>query len=263
MLLRVPVLLLLLITLPVSGTEPLRLTADPSCPYVCPDTVDPSRLAGEPGIIYEILDAILSHRGYRLQFEFLPYRRGLTSVRVGEHDALMVTLRDDAPSLLYHRTPIASARGCFVARSDNDWQYNGISSLENIRFGGTLGYKYGPLKSYIESNRPNTLMMAGDKTFDRLLHMVEIDRLDATIEDINVINYRLKQLQLTGTLRVAGCLPPRVPLYVGISPGYPAAKRLSTLIDLGISELDRSGKMQQISEKYGLVYERKPERHHP
>ncbi|MEH6471291.1 MAG: transporter substrate-binding domain-containing protein [Halopseudomonas sp.] len=254
--------LALLITVPTLlraepvHAEVLRVTADPSCPYVCPDPQTPTTLAQQPGIIFEILDAILGPAGIQIRVEFLPYSRSLRSVQLGEHDAMLVTLKDDAPSLYYHQTPIALAKGCFVTRSDNAWQYRGISSLEQIRFGGTLGYKYGPLKAFIERSNPNKLMMSGEETFDRLLYMVEIGRLDATIEDINVIDYRLKQLQLTHKLHLAGCLPPMIPLYVGISPHYPTKERLSNAIDQGLDDLKRSGQLHRIMQKYGFYVER-------
>lgn len=241
---------------PVVGAEVLRVTADPSCPYVCPDLQNPTTLAQQPGIVFEILEAILEPAGIQIRVELLPYSRSLRSVQLGEHDAMLVTLKDDAPSLYYHQTPIAMAKGCFVTRSDNAWHYQGIPSLEQVRFGGTLGYKYGPLKAFVERSNPNNLMMSGEETFDRLLYMVEIGRLDATIEDINVIDYRLKQLQLTHKLHLAGCLPPLIPLYVGISPHYPTREPLANRIDRGLDELKTSGQLKLIMQKYGFEVEK-------
>ncbi|MEH6814656.1 MAG: transporter substrate-binding domain-containing protein [Motiliproteus sp.] len=246
-------LLTLLFSLPpLVGAETLRFAADPSCPYVCPDAKEPDQLAADPGIIYEILKLILEPEGYELAIEFIPYRRSLKSTKLGEYDALMVTLRDDAPSLYYHQTPIAMARGCFVTQRSNPWQYRGVESLKQVRFGGTLGYKYGPLKEFIETKNTSTLMMAGEDTFDRILHMIELDRLDTTIEDINVIHYKLQQLGMDKKLRLAGCLPPKVPLYVGISPSYSDRNKLSALIDEGIRRLTEQGELDTIAKKYGI-----------
>ena len=65
-----------------------------------------------------------------------------------------------------------------------------------------------------------------------------------------VMSFSMRKFAILG-IRSAGC-DPEIPLYVAFSPKRSDAKRLSEYINVGVSELRRSGGLRKILDRYGV-----------
>jgi len=86
------------------------------------------------------------------------------------------------------------------------------------------------------------------KNFKKIDH----GRLDALIDDQNVVFHYLKQEGIEpDAYRLAGCLD-REPIYLGLTPIRPeTSARLVTIYQMGLQAIRATGELEQILNRYG------------
>lgn len=252
------ILLLVSLVYPAPGlTNQLTFAVEDYCPYYCKDKTSTSdKFLKKPGYIIEILDYAFTQQGYQLNYHFIPWERGLVELNKNTVDAIILSSKDDAPELIFPEQAQGNSVGCFVTSVNSTWQFSGKKSLEKILLGVVQGYDYGePVGSYVlqaNSSQNNISFIAGTNTLSRLLKMVDKGRIDATIDDYNVLLYTIEKEHLQQKLKISTCIQSDVLLYVAFSPTKPNSIKYANILSNAMIELRSSGKLAQILAKYNI-----------
>lgn len=236
----------------------LTFAVDDYCPYYCRDQqATPDAFLDKPGYIIEILNYAFVKQGYQLTYLFVPWERGLVELHKNTMDGIIISSKDDAPELVFPQQEQGSSIGCFVTIKTSTWQYEDKQSIETTLLGVVQGYNYGePLGSYVlqaHSTKNNITFIAGIQALSRLLNMVNKGRIDATIDDRNVLLYTIKKEKLQQSLKISGCIPTNILLYVAFSPINPNADKYANILSNAMIELRVSGKLNEILAKYNIA----------
>lgn len=223
------------------------LRADEWCPYNC---------AGErKGYGVEVAEEVFTAAGHQIQYLLSPWSRALEDCLRGRIDAVIGAAPVDSPDLVFGAEPIGVWDSTFAVRRGQSWRYQGLQSLEAVKFSAIIGYIYmEPVGGYIEAHkkdRNRIIMVGGTSPLDQGLKMVAAGRIDATLDSQAVLQYKFKQLGLADQLQLAGGTETG-PIYIAFSPQNPKARQYAALLDQGIRTLRQSGRLKQILDSYGV-----------
>jgi polar amino acid transport system substrate-binding protein len=250
---RYGILLLWLLFLPcltaAAQEKTLTIAADEWCPINCrPDSA-------QPGIGIELAKKIFEPLGYRINYIIVPWSRALEDIHAGHVDALVGAGRSDDAGLVFPTHPIYNMTDDFYALDDNAWQYNGAQSLLGHRIGVIKGYGYVPeLQSYIAEHRktPSAVQeVAGDDALLQNIRKLAAHRIDIIIESKPIMDYTLRQQQLSGKITWRGGIR-QDPVFVAFSPVLSESPALAQAYDAGIERLRAAQQLQALYAAYGL-----------
>jgi len=150
--------------------------------------------------------------------------------------------------------PVSHQQMCFFTDADHSWSYDGTSSLERIRLGFLSNLSLPGIMDYVAEKRgSDRIQPISDGQFmKKNFKKIDHGRLDALIDDQNVVFYYLKQEGIEpGTYRQAGCLD-REPIYLGLTPTRPKkSARLVAIYQKGLQAIRATGELEQILHRYG------------
>jgi len=236
--------------------DTLILVSGDWCPLIC-ESEKPGVLAKNPGVVVEIVKAIFEEKGHRIIYGAPPWSRAIFETRKGNYTGILAALKNDAPDFIYPEEPVGTNRMCFYVKAPNPWRYQGTDSLTTLVLGVVQDYAYdnGQVDEYIKQNRTaqNGLVqaVASKNGLAQNFNNLELNRVNAILDEYRVVDWYLKNNNLTGKYQQAGCLE-EVKMYVGFSPALEQSPRYATLFSQGIEALRRSGRLQAILAKYGL-----------
>lgn len=230
----------------VKAAEPIRLRADAWCPYNC----DPK--ADRPGYMIEIMRHVFADGG--IDYQLLPWSRAVEEARAGRIEAVAGATAADGAGLVFGKQAIGLSTNVIVTRRGGPWRYTGLKSLDGKRLAAVKDYSYGEeMDKYIQAHATdsNRLELAsGDDVTDQNLKKLLTGRVDAMVEDVNVVGFALAAQGIDNLVDIQP-LNEGTPLFVAFAPGPKAAARAATL-DEGIRSLRRSGELSHIMARYGL-----------
>lgn len=230
-----------------AAQDSFTVAADPWCPFNC--TPNSSR----PGYMVELLTLILKPHGYSVRYKILPWNRAVANAESGEIDGVLAAGEEDATKLLLHKTPIGMSAQAYAVRRGDEFDWTDANSLGSRRLEIIKGYDYGPdVMGWIERNPRQTELSYGETPLQSGLKKLLARRSDVVVNNISVLRYTLKDLDLSEafTVRPTG---KQVPLFIGLSPKNPQTKRLAGLLDEGITRLRKSGELKAVMAAYGLT----------
>ena len=226
----------------------ITAVADPWCPFNC----DPA--SANPGIMVEVLKEALEPLGYRVDYQTVPWTRALAQTLDGTYDIVIAADKIEGAGMLFPEAEFACSYSAFSLR-DKTFPYLGPQSLENKRVGGTKGYHYGdPEMVYFEANKlhpTKASLLVGDDTLLRNIKKLESGRLDVLFENVDVLNYTLKD---TGQkIDIVNISDTNVNLCsFGISPRIPDGPVLQRIISERFQDIKASGRLNAIRARYHL-----------
>lgn len=225
----------------------LHLATTDWCPYACPN--DPQR----PGIVHEYLTGLLKAHGVDVQITFYPWARAVALASGGSVDGLLTAVPTEAPTLRFTHVPTMAYSVCFYTTAANAWQYTGAESLPGATIGVIKDYAYGePVDGFVRdpTHAARINVLTGSEGIKRLFGMLDVARMDAFLDDRNVVAWSAAQAGVdVSRYRNAGCLDEN-PFYVAIHPGRPWADALIALLDAELAKAENQAKRQQIAERY-------------
>lgn len=223
------------------------LVADEWCPYNCLPESD------KPGYVIEIAKKIFEPLGYEVIYETTSWNRAIDGARKGVFDGIIGAEQIEAPDFVFPESEMGLTVNCFYVSNSSQWQYTGLKSLENITIGVIDNYTYGNLyTNYIESNLNNfnkVQILTGHDALSRNIKKLVAGRIDATIEDRNVINHYLNNNQLA--IKEAGVLSSEK-IYLAFSPVGEKSIEYALIFDAGITKMRNSGELSSILAKYNI-----------
>lgn len=253
--LHIATICLLLLFLQPLRADTITLVADYWCPFNC----EPG--SESPGYLVEVAEKALGKAGHRVIYLTLPWSRAITDVRSGKYGGVLGAGTREVPDFVFPQRPLAMARHTFFTLPQSTWTYDTDASLGSIKLGVIDDYSYGDLNTrYIMPNRNDRkrlLILNGQNVLDRFLDMLEINRIDAFVEEEAVMAYFLRAQQPpVRALRKAG-VAYREPIYIAFSPALTNARQYAQDLSDGLRLLRDSGELMLLAQKYGITL-RKP-----
>jgi len=216
------------------------------CPFSC------KAGSAQEGFTVDIARAIFGAAGHSVRLVNENYSRALLDVRAGVYTATPSTFPEEAPDFVFPEAPISRNRYCVYVRPGNAWRFTGRASLRGMTIGIIKDYAYGATWDPLIKELPQHFHVhTGDSLGERMLRRLHLGRLDAFIEEENLINYTLKQHPGLAA-RVAACEPPSY-AYLAFSPKLPKAREYAQLFSAGMARLRKTGQLREILASYGLA----------
>lgn len=233
--------------------ETLLIVADPWCPYNCaPDSP-------KPGMIVEIVKKAFERHGISVTYETLPWTRAVEETRAGHYNAIIGALHGDAPDFVFPDKPQAISLMSFFVKAGTEWRYTGMESLNDISLGCIADYSYSTeLDSYIRANRRDMRRVqpiSGENALEINLQKLAIGRIDAFVEEENVMLYHLSSHDAHDGVVLAGSLPLTKDqgLFAAFSPALPSSKKYADILSRETQAMTKDGTIALIMQSYGLA----------
>lgn len=240
-------------TLPPSAPHPgstITIAADPWCPHNC--------VAGttQEGYMVDVVREVFGEAGIAVEYVNISWARALELARQGQLDAVVGALVGDAPDFIFPSIAQGRAQSTFYTLPGDNWQYQGLGSLEELTLLVINNYAYGPeLDGYIERfrNNPSRIWeLSGLEPLPRAIRLVDQERADALVEDLFVMAFLINDSGTLPRLQEAGRLP-SADIFVAFSPRHPQAQAWADLLSTGTRTLRQSGRLAEILAAYGLT----------
>jgi polar amino acid transport system substrate-binding protein len=237
----------LLLAAPARADEIVIASPAYWCPFSC------QAGSTREGFTVDIAREIFAAAGHKVRLVNENYSRALIDVRAGAYTATASTFREEAPDFVFPAQPISRNRFCVYVPADSAWTYRGAASLSELgRVGVIRDYAYGTALDVIIKASPKRFEVhTGDRLTERMLRRLQLGRMDAFIEEENLVAYTRQQHPELAP-RSAGCEPPSY-AYLAISPKHPRAREYARLFSEGMLRLRQSGRLRSILATYGLA----------
>lgn len=237
------------VALPAQAEE-VKLRADSWCPYNCAP-------GARPGYLVEIAKAALEPAGHKVDYALMPWTDTLAATRAGTVTAAVGATHSEAGDLVYPKTPLGLSRPTLVIRKGKetkDFKVTNLESLKSLRFGSIKDYFYSDaVNAFIDANKgsPNMVQVSGDDVTEELVNMLIDGKIDAMVEDSNVVDFLLESKGYRN-LFTYHPLGEESDVSIGFSPKDPNSATYVKLIDAKIADLRKTGQLAPILAKYGV-----------
>jgi polar amino acid transport system substrate-binding protein len=233
-----------------AGAAEVTLRADAWCPYNC----EPG---SRPGYLVEIAKAALEPSGNTVTYSMMPWTDVLAAVQDGKVSAALGAVKTEAPELVYPKSSLGLSRATLVVRRGKDLpglSEKNLAPLKNVRFGSITDYFYSDaVNAFIDANKasPNMVRVTGDNVTEDLVNMLIEGKIDAMVEDSNVVDYLLESKGYRNLFTYVALGEPS-DVSIGFSPKDPNSKVYVDLIDAKLAEMRKNGQLNQLLGRYGL-----------
>ena len=227
----------------------ITLRTDTWCPYAC----DPK--SKKPGFMIEIAKEAFKKAGHIVQYENMNWPRAVADVKSGKYDGLVACSKADVPDFIFPNVPTGMTTTYIYTLKDSNWTYRNRDSLKNKKIGIINNYTYGDeIDKLINEKNSSLKSVSGEDPLLRLIQMTISKRLDGFIENPLVLDYTLNKIKKDkGIFSIASMdfsINPQ--LFIAFSPTNPKSKEYAKILDDGVIELRKSGRLKEILSKYGL-----------
>lgn len=227
------------------------MAADPWCPFTCVAGSD------HEGLLVDVARKVFEGAGHKFKYQTLNWARALEETRDGKFNAVLGSLKTDAPDFTFPNLSVANQASCFYVKKESSWTYKDVSSLESVFLGAVLDYTYGdPVDAYIarvaKNNKRLDLVSGVDATKKLFLKLLD-GRNDVVIEEKSVVEYVMSNTAdlKNAQVKAVGCLK-ESPLFVAFSPKNPNSKKYAKLFDQEFKKIKSSPQWAEILKKYSL-----------
>jgi len=209
----------------------------------------------KPGYMIEMASAIMKNHGREVDYRTMPWERSLDQVRKGNFDCVVGAYKDDAPDFLFPELPWGKIETTIYVKSDSNWIYQGIDSLETVTVGTIGGYAYSEeFDAYVEEFKETSKVQVinANNALEQNIKKLLAGRIDALVESDLVLDAKLQEMGLEGQIKPAGQLVGATEMYIACSPSKPGMQDIVNQLNEGLIQLRERGKLKPILTKYGL-----------
>ena len=246
-----PLLLALPWMLPSTGqvvaAETITLRGDDWLPYNTAPT------AAKPGFLIEIAKAVWEPHGFTIDYQLAPWARAVKDTQGGSIDVLVGAGEADKDGVLFTSIPQAHSDNHFFTLASSTWTFADPSSLDAITLGVVKDYTYLPFVDERVASKKKVIEATGDRPLVQLIKLLEAKRVDALIENKLVLAAALQNDGKPEALRDAGTAGKIDNIYLGMSAKRPHAAKLLALLEVGMAEMAKDGRLPAIYARYGIT----------
>jgi polar amino acid transport system substrate-binding protein len=209
-----------------------------------------------PGYMIEIAQIVFKKAGHEIDYAVLPWSRAVELARIGTVNAIVGALKGDAPDFVFPDREAGVSKQGFYILPVSKWAYTGIKSLESQTLGAIADYSYGEdVDEYIakfKKDNKKIQLVHGETALETNIKKLERGRITVIIEDEAVMDNYLAKTGRTNKLVKAGTAASEM-LYIAFSPSLSKSANYAKILSNGIDELRKSGELEKILKKYGLI----------
>lgn len=233
--------------LSVVNAEVITLRADLWCPYTC----DPK--SDGPGFMVEIAQEIFKEAGHKVDYQLINWARAVSETKEGKFSGIVGAAKADAPDFIFPDSPIAVSSNYFWTTTKNNFVYKNNDSLKGKKIGVINSYTYGDVVDLqVKNKHPAFVIISGEDALIKMMKMTDAGRLDAFVENPNVLNYELRDRpKMQNKFKAAS---PNIAndqeLFIAFSPHRAESKKYADILSAGMLKLRSSGKLKLILDKY-------------
>ncbi|MBT4701754.1 MAG: transporter substrate-binding domain-containing protein, partial [Rhodospirillaceae bacterium] len=229
---------------PAQGAEIVGVS-DEWCPYNC----EPE--SSRPGYTVEVATDILANAGHTFTYLKIPWARALKGLQLGKYHIALGAYKRSDRNFLYPSETIGKSIIGFSTFIDSNWTFDGVESLRRVKSGIIRGYAYhNKLDSFFKANPSLVTLSHGSDALERSFKLLVHGKVGTIVGDINVLQEKARQLNLSTKIRNAGNLKGGEDLYLAISEAHPDSRGLAKIISNGIIRLRKSGRLKLLLSKY-------------
>lgn len=245
-------LLLVLFYSPYKATaKEVTIASDIWCPYICQSTE-------KPGYIVEMINDILQANKIKTINVTIPLARAIKILQNGDVDIVLGLTQQhiDQHGLIRSTIAVGSFANDFFVSPNNPWRFTTLEQLEKlgdegVSIGIIKGYQYGEKINELIVNKPAIFSYSyGDSPLAQNIKRLRSGRINILLDSKNTVLNSIMSLN-SGDITYAGTQGLQNSLYLAFST--PAGSSLLRLIDQGIIEYRRSGKLEKLLTQYGIV----------
>ncbi|KAB8033359.1 substrate-binding periplasmic protein [Fluviispira multicolorata] len=226
----------------------LHIEGDEWCPYMCDENA-----IKQKGLFRDITESIFNSQNYEVKFEFMPWARTLKRGEKGEIDAILAAFKEGREKFIFHKIELIQSLQSFVVLKETNWKFKNFNSLKDIHLGLILGYIYGGNIDQIKNNAKKISEIGGENGLEKNLMKLKNKEIDAVLDENHVLQYYIKKLDLSTSMKFTGNIGKRAGLYIGFPKVLPNSQKLADTVDKGLTKMKKSGEYQKILKKYGLT----------
>lgn len=231
---------------PASASKVLILAADSWCPYNCTPT-DP-----QPGYLVELAIRIYGSKGYRVEYQVMPWKRAIEMTKVGQIDGVLAVCDIEASGLVKTEKPVGIMQNMVATMAEKKFKWSGVNVIGSRRAGMINGYGYGDdLLAWATAHPEQVDYSTGSEALEAMIKKLKTGRIDFLQDDIHVLEYRLAKMGLKKNV----ALQPEgesYPLRVAFSPQRSDGTELAKMFDEGIAQMRRTGELARLLKRYGM-----------
>ncbi len=227
----------------------IKMRSDEWCPYAC----DPK--SDRPGFMVEIAREVFSKKGFKIDYDVMNWARVVSDVKTGAYDAVVGASRADVKGFVIPQVPTGILTNYYWAPKNSKWTYKDVSSLDNVTVGIINDYSYGDeVDDLVKKRHKSIKEVSGQDPLFRLIQMTETGRVVAFVENPVVLEYNMKKLGKDNSIFkiVSKNLANDPDLFIAFSPANPKSREYAKILDDGVLEMKKNGKLKEILERYGL-----------
>ena len=239
-----------LMTLPATAEE-IILVADPWPPFNC------ATGGSQEGYIVDVARAVFEPYGHNVIYRNIPWKRALQGTHAGNYSGAIGASKTDGQGLVFPDEELARNVLSFYVRKESAWRFQGPNSMESISIGVAAGYDYRRwLNDYIQAHRDDerrVQVISGNNPLVQNLRKLILKRIDVIVDSEAAIRFQAKEMGILDEIKPAGYGTEPAYIYIGFSPKRIESPELARQLSEGIVELRRSGQLQTILDRYGLL----------
>jgi len=213
-------------------------------------------LSDSPGYGIEILKEIFEPRGFKIDYQILPWDETLKEVEEGKYDIAIAANVEESPKLVFPKEEFGVNENAFFVKAGSSWTFAGIDSLRGVRLGCIDKYSYdSELDKYIASAKGSdkVQVLTGDEPLRKNIKKLFAERVDVLVECPQVMAWSLRIMGINEKeVSQAGKLKGVHKIYMAFTPAKESSKRYAKIFDEGMKELRENGKLKDLLGKYGL-----------
>jgi len=246
----IKILLFLLLHIQTAQAETIKVAAIDWCPQICSDKEN-------PGYTVDLIKKIFQGSKYTVEIDIFPWTRAIKYVSEGKYDALLAPAKKEAPHLVFPSFPVGYQQMCFFTDAKNTWQYENEQSLQGMQIGIAIDTSIEELNTYIKKHPQQFQYQPYHERFlAQNVHKLLKKRIDAFIFTNNSTVYELKNVNMYGAIRNAGCVS-KAEIFIAFTPVTVKKARVNKMIKYfnnRMAVLVKSDEIKQIHHKYGIQH---------
>lgn len=207
------------------------------------------------GYMIDLATEIFAQYGHTVNYDVTPWQRAVAEVEQGLHDCVVGAYVEDAPNFTFPTESWGIVNTGVYVRADDPFVFKGKESLNDRKVGIISGYAYSSeeINQSISDSPDIYKAITGHDPLQSNIKKLQHERIDTIVENPAVMAAKLKELDITDEIRMAGRVGELSPIYIACTPDSKRAKDIVKMVDEGTKQLRASGKLAKIMTKYGLT----------
>ncbi|WP_394251203.1 substrate-binding periplasmic protein [Vibrio profundi] len=197
------------------------------------------------GFVSRIVKEAFEEEGYDVEFEFLPWMRGVEKAKLGEIDGTFIWAHSDVREKYFHfSNPVLTLTTSLFHRVDEQLIWKQPEDLRKYTIGGVIGYVYG-LEELEELGILNIDRIPNDTGN---YYKLTAGRLDIVLEDTDVGLNILRRLNLSHEIKADPRTLNQRHYSLMISRKSERSEELISAFNRGLKKLQNDGRIDKYRE---------------